>query len=165
MPLNNFDDSISWSQFNEFSARPSGQIEYAEINVGSALNYGYDQNGNSVIVSTLDVTITVVRNESWVVTSAKSDYLLKHEQGHYDITSLGARELYNHVLNTKGNSVENFKSKISELKRVIQRKINTANKMYDKQTDHSINKQLQETWDKKIDAAKKKLNGTIDDLP
>lgn len=165
MSLNGFDDTISWSQFNQVPSRPIGEKEDAHIRAEWTFDYAYVQNGKVVSVSNVDVNLTIITAESWVVTNAKSNYLLKHEQGHYDITSLAAREFYNKSKSLKANSVHNSKLKISEFKQKIQQKTNIANKLYDAQTDHGQKTQLQQTWDKKIDAAKKNPNGTIDDLP
>ncbi len=165
MSLSGINDSESWSQFTQLPARPIGEKEDAHIKIEWPFDYSYMQNGKAVAVSTINVNLTVVTPESWVVTNAKTDYLLKHEQGHYDITSLGAREFYNTSQTLKGNSVHNLKLKIAELKQKIQKKINIANKLYDAQTEHSQKKQVQQTWDKKIEAAKKNPNSTVDDLP
>jgi hypothetical protein len=40
-------------------------------------------------------TIDIDRNASWVVPGQQTDNLLRHEQGHYDITALAVRDFVN----------------------------------------------------------------------
>jgi len=91
--------------------------------------------------------------------------LLKHEQGHYDITALGARELYAGLFKLKAKDVKSLGDDVKELSRRIQRKINTINNRYDNQTDHSKIKAEQEKWNRAIASEKQKPNGSLDSLP
>jgi predicted secreted Zn-dependent protease len=65
---------------------------------------------------------------------------------------------------TAKNETE-LNKKIKSIRDDVQARINRANLNYDNQTNHSLNKQVQQTWDQKIDAAKKNPKGTVDDLP
>lgn len=79
----------------------------------------------------------------------KSDYVLKHEQGHFDITELFARKLNKAV----GELVKKKNVKQSEFssvyKKLMKEKTELQNE-YDTETDNSRNKVKQEEWLKKI---------------
>ena len=92
MALNNFDYLIGWPEFTSVPARPAGVQEDAEIKVNSAVSYRTRRRGSAVSIVDATVNIVTVTAESWVVSDKKTDPLLKHEQGHYDITALGTRE-------------------------------------------------------------------------
>src|SRR4051794_21539259 len=98
MPLNNFTYSVTWMDFTAQPSRPTGAQEDAYIKVRYNYTYQTGRNGNAITISSADVNITVVVSDSWVVSNQMTNDLLSHEQGHYDITALGARELYNALL-------------------------------------------------------------------
>lgn len=164
MSLNNFDDIISWSQFSQLPSRPAGEDEDAHIHTAMKLNYDLGGKGKATIVSsaTLDILVTP---DCWVVSSEMKKDLLKHEQGHYDIQALVAREFYDKLLALSASSDADLKKKIRQLEAKFQQVTNSVNKRYDSQTDHSEITSVQQTWDKKLDAAKKNPNGTTDHLP
>ena len=55
--------------------------------------------------------------------------------------------------------------KIDDLNKTISDKTNVVDERYDTVTNHSMNTTVQQTWDQKIDAAKKNPKGTVEDLP
>lgn len=61
MPLNNFDYSVSWSDFTSLTSRPSGQNEDANIYPQMSFgNFELARKGTAVIVTDVDVTISIV---------------------------------------------------------------------------------------------------------
>lgn len=165
MPLNNFHDFISWSQFSQLTSRPTGEDEDAHIHTRMKLSYNMGGKGKATIVSSADVDILIVTQECWVVTSEMTKELLKHEQGHYDIQALVAREFYEKVLALSAPSDDALRKKVKQLEAKLQQVTNSVNKRYDTQTNHSQITQAQQTWDKKLETAKKNLKGLVDDLP
>ena len=165
MSLNNFDTLITWTEFTTVFSRPSGVNEDAQIKVDSAVAYRTRRRGNSISIVDATVEIVTVTAESWVVSDKKTDWLLKHEQGHYDITALGTRALYNELLTLTADSPRALEVKKTALKQKYQDKINTCNTQYDTQTNHGLNNAVQDTWNQQIATAKANPAGTIGDLP
>jgi hypothetical protein len=166
MPLNNFDTQISWADFNQVPARPPGVSEDAEIHLEYPQKFDYDIARNGATITNATVDIGMASPECWVVTSQVNNMdLLKHEQGHYDITALGAREFYEGLKGMSAKNENGLNAKVKSLRAAVQARINRANDNYDTQTNHSANTAVQQPWNKKIDAAKKNPKGTIDDLP
>lgn len=166
MSVNNFDYLISWSDFIQVPARPTGVNEDAEIHLEFPQSYDYSIGRNGVTITTLSVDIGLASPECWVVSSQASNLtLLKHEQGHYDITAIGAREFHDGLVGMSARNEDALNTKIRRLRNSIQQKINRANSNYDTKTNHSLNTSEQQTWNQKIDTAKKNQRGTINDLP
>jgi len=165
MPLNNFNHTVKWSEFTPATSRPSGKKEDAEIKVGSAVGYRTRQHGNEVSILDATVNIVTVKEESWIVSDKKTALLLKHEQGHFDITVLGTREFYKQLLLLTADSPNALDVKINTLKEEFQKKIDECNIRYDTQTDHFLITAIQDTWNQKIASAKASPAGTLNDLP
>lgn len=166
MAVNKFDYLISWSDFVQMPAKPPGVTEDAEIHLQFPQKYDYDIGKGFVKITNLSVDIGLSSPECWVVSSQAANMdLLKHEQGHYDITALGAREFHDKLDGMKAVNENDLNKKIKKIRDDVQKKINTANSKYDDQTNHSLNTQLQLIWNQKIEAAKKNPKGVIDDLP
>lgn len=165
MAINNFDHLVDWPEFRTVSSRPAGVNEDAEIKANSAVSYRTRKRGNAVSILDAAVNIVTVTAESWVVSDKKTPILLKHEQGHYDITALGTREFYSQLLILTADSTNALSVKITALKEQFQQKIDACNIRYDTQTNHGLITSLQDTWNQKIASAKVNPEGIINDLP
>jgi hypothetical protein len=166
MPLDGFEHQISWSEFNPRKERPKGNDADGFTKAVSKFSYTSGRGeGNAIIIKSADASISMDTKQSWVVEGKKTGELLQHEQGHYDITALGVRELYTGLLKVKAKDVKSLNDRLKELNETIQKKINRTNIRYDEKTDHSRVKAEQEKWDKSIAAEKQKPDGSLDNLP
>jgi hypothetical protein len=166
MAVNKFNYLVSWSDFTELSARPQGVKEDAQIHPEMSFrNFQVGKNGNAVIIKDVEIDIELVANDCWVVRTAKSNDLLKHEQGHYDILTICARELYAALLAIRATSTKDLQKQLEKEKARLGDKVTKADARYDTKTNHSLNQTVQQTWDQKIDSIKKNPKGSLDDLP
>lgn len=99
------------------------------------------------------------RTKSWGL--SKTEYILKHEQGHFDIAEIFAREL-----NKKMGEYKFDKSTYRKDLRKIYEEV-TSDKAsfqdeYDTETDHSRKKEQQGEWEKKIEKKLKDLQPYAD---
>ena len=104
---------------------------------------------------------------SWVVTDDESNDLLEHEQGHYGITALGARDLYNRLSSLTAANVAALRTAANAAKATIQSSINAMNIRYDGTTDgtnHGVDRAAQQRWSGKIRSAIADVNGTLSGL-
>jgi hypothetical protein len=79
----------------------------------------------------------------------KTNYILRHEQGHFDIAEIFARKLYQQMKQYKFNS----KSCKEDTQKIYNTIVDEKAKMqddYDRETNHSINKEKQKEWLKAI---------------
>ena len=166
MAIDGFNYIISWSDFINRQTRPTGVTEDAQIHPElSPGEIKLAKKGKSVAITDVDIKITLVKSDCWVVESKKSDYLLKHEQGHYDILAISAREFYNSLIGLSASSTHELQKTVTKLQEDVQRRVARVDARYDAQTKHSLDKVAQNSWDKKISAEKQKPNGSIDNLP
>jgi hypothetical protein len=79
----------------------------------------------------------------------KTDYILSHEQGHFDIAEIFARKLNKQMSEYKFNKKTYQQDLNKTYKDILDEKEKMQND-YDKETNHSINKEKQAEWVKKI---------------
>ncbi|MBK6381143.1 MAG: DUF922 domain-containing protein [Chitinophagaceae bacterium] len=93
--------------------------------------------------------------------------LLKHEQGHYDILAISAREFYNTLIGLSAATADALQRRVNQLKERFAQQVTQVDARYDSesQTNHGINTAIQQTWDQKIAAAKANPRGRLTDLP
>ena len=93
------------------------------------------------------ITCSFSKNKSWGL--HKTDYILAHEQGHFDIAEIFARKL-NKQMNAYRFDKDNFKEDLKKIYTSITTEKETMQNEYDRETNHSILKEKQMEWLKKI---------------
>lgn len=169
MPANATTKTLVWSDFktenaDEPDAGTSTNAAYTEVSyVVGALGYTYT---SGKYRWTADPTVTVaLGGGSWVASfvakrpPAQSNALLKHEQGHYMLTALFARDYYNELkaLGTQGFDEEKAaKAAQAAIKaRYTSTIVKSFHAAYDKQVTNPVSDAAVQTkWDTAIDAAK-----------
>jgi len=149
--------SISWDEFKDLSARPTGETEDAQIHseVDQPSRVSVVREGGVYRVTSLTVTLRTVDEDNWVVTSQKSADLLSHEQGHYDITGLTGRDMGNEIVAVRARSRDDLQTKVTQIIEKYRRRAKALTERYDTETDHSRNRQAQKKWDDAIQSAMK----------
>ena len=166
MPVNNFNYNLSWSDFTSRSINPSGEKEAAQIHPEMSFsNFQIGRKGNAVIIKDVDINISLVAADCWVVEKQKSEDLLKHEQGHFDILAICARDLYKAILALTGKSTKDLQTNIDKVKNSLGHRATLIDKQYDDRTDHGIKSDVQTTWNTSIETVKQNSKGSMDDLP
>lgn len=89
------------------------------------------------------------KQKSWV--TRKNDYILNHEQGHFDITEIHARILKKELVEYRFNGKTVNKDINNIYSDVMKRHVSTQQE-YDLETNHSIDSTKQKVWDNKIDS-------------
>jgi predicted secreted Zn-dependent protease len=97
---------------------------------------------------TYHITCYFNKEKSWGL--MKTDYILAHEQGHFDITEIFARRLHEALQNYQFNK-RSFKKDISQIYQGIVKEKEDFQKTYDGETDHSRNRKMQYDWLEKIE--------------
>jgi len=89
--------------------------------------------------------------------SAKdSEYLLKHEQYHFNIAEYQSRILNRYLIKTNPKTTADFKFKLGQ----ITDENNQMQNLYDNETDHGLIGEKQNQWENKIDLLLKKENNS-----
>lgn len=145
----NFTNMISWSAdyrltWDDFQ----GPVDpHRKFGVESATQVMIELNsrseGNRVY---FDVSCYFERDRSWTA-SRHSQHLLAHEQLHFDIAELYAREMRKRLSELSGLNHRNLESRVRHIYREVNREHNAFHDRYDRETNHSKNREKQEEWE------------------
>jgi uncharacterized protein DUF922 len=97
---------------------------------------------------TYHITCGFSKKKSWGL--VRTNYILAHEQGHFDITEIFARKLYEALQNYQFNR-KSFKRDINQIYQSVVKQKEEFQEMYDGDTDHSRNRKIQYEWLDRID--------------
>jgi Bacterial protein of unknown function (DUF922) len=142
------EELIDWSAtkrlaWNDYKGKPDPHSDAAATTT-SYLGIEYNFKNNTV---TYKIVCRFSKNKSWGL--YKTDHILGHEQGHFDITEIFARKLnkltgeYKFNKNTCQQDLQKIYTNVMDEKEQLQNQ-------YDKETDFSRNKEKQAEWLKKI---------------
>ena len=142
------EDLINWSAerkltWNDYKARPNPASDAA---ASTATHLAIEYNIRDTAF-TYRIRSTFSKTRSWGL--HKNDYILAHEQGHFDIAEIFAREFNKQLKEYKFNK----KSYRSDLKKIYDNILAGKQAMqntYDEETNHSIKKREQTEWLVKI---------------
>lgn len=81
----------------------------------------------------------------------KTAYILSHEQGHFDIAEIFARKLHKKMDEYTFNK-KTYEKDLKKIYTDVTKEKEEMQNKYDKETNHSINKEEQASWLKKISA-------------
>ena len=165
MTMTGFNHSVTWREFRTVPSRRGRVSEDAFIKARKRVTYEFSGPRGNYRVTAVRAGIVVDRSRSWVVRGGQNADLLRHEQGHFDITALGMREEANRIGALAGRNGRNIKRQADTIRREINRKIAAANRRYDARTNHSRNTTAQQRWSANIRSAKLRPDGTLDNLP
>jgi len=153
---------VQWSDFQR--QPPPNATEDAHIETTAKLNYGYSTGSYGArLADTVTVTIQLLGPKSWAKKQRiqswpkqDRDDLLKHEQGHYDITALMGRDMFIDLMAIKSqtfSSLNALKTEVNKIggqyaPQVIQDKYDAK-----QETNHGRNATQQKMWNGYFQAA------------
>lgn len=143
---------ISWNEFKDVATRPSGETEDAQIETQTAQpeRVGVAREQGRFRLGDFEVRLKVVRDNSWVVVSQKNDTLLAHEQEHFDITGLVARDLVKALGALRVGTTDELQRDVSRLYEAYDTWAKSLSKQYDDETNHGRNVKIQAEWETRI---------------
>ncbi len=131
---------LTW---DDFLCEPKRNTDAVAL-TSTALGISYNVGSNRL---NYEITCSFSKAKSWGL--LKTQYILAHEQGHFDITEIYARKLHKELLNYKFNR-RTFRQDVNVIyDRIVKEKENLQF-AYDGLTDHSRNKTVQKEWLEKI---------------
>lgn len=140
------DRKLTWS---DFPGVPDAQSKYDAMtywNVKYSYRYSWAQS------DTVSVAFTVqplLKEQSWVKKNKKSDELLRHEQGHYDLAIICAELLRQNL--AKGIYLkDNYAKVIDSIFQLTMQQVREMEEQYDAETNHMLRRDEQERWNQKI---------------
>jgi hypothetical protein len=168
--LEGHEETLGWQDF-QAPAPPgyTGDAALTDARFDAQYDYDWDDTPShkGYRVDHVQVTVTLDRASMWSDKPSRTPALLKHEQGHYDIVALVARDLFNELTGwDSANPPRRFR-KQTDLKSAADRLIRQAKAqaarlsgttssvgVYDTQTKHGQDAKAQGDWDKALAAAR-----------
>jgi hypothetical protein len=146
---NDNDKIIPWNPsrklaWDDFMSLPKKEGD-AVASTSTSLGLSYQVRDGKL---TYRITCDFSKEKSWG--SLKTEYILAHEQAHFDITEIHARKLYEALFTYEFNAAT-FKGDIATLYNRIVKEKEDMQEAYDGQTDHSRKRGRQIEWLEKID--------------
>jgi len=159
LPTN--EKTIAWNDqrkltWNDFKAKPKANTSAVAL-TASGITFGYSvkQSNTEIISFNANVESHFYPNKSWFIKERADNYILAHEQLHFDITELHVRKLREQISKLKvSNSIKN---ELNILHKNSNAKLSEMQHLYDKQSQHSIHKEAQVKWQYYIKKELKKL--------
>ncbi len=143
-----FDRSVPL-RMEDFQAEPD------PLSRAAALTYSgfYMEAQSQTMGSKTKVKISVLpyfdRRRSWIRPEARNNYVLAHEQLHFDITALVTSQFVK-TINSYTFSPTNYQEELAELQRRYEKELEALQEQYDKETKHGLLKDKQAIWEDKI---------------
>lgn len=145
-------DKIFWKEnaltWGDFQAEPDKNSTF-QANTSAGLSYSWGiRNENGVVTLKYEVLSYFNPNGSWVVPESRgSEYLLSHEQLHFDITELHARKLRKKLAEINVEKLgEDPRKELNKLYEIIEKERDAMQLKYDKETNHSLNREAEARW-------------------
>jgi hypothetical protein len=144
--------SISWREFRDIETQPPGESENAQIHSEAILDEGVTvcRDDGRLRLGRFNVRLRVTEADSWVVTSAKTDALLAHEQGHFDLAGLDARQLMHDLAALRADDATELQRLVTERIARSRTDAQALSDRYDHDTNHGINTARQALWEAAI---------------
>jgi hypothetical protein len=133
---------LVWADFKGKPDNSTGNVAFTF----SRMDFGYSYISDS---ATITLNRFFEKNKSWVKEKGRNDYVLKHEQGHFDLTEIFYRKLVKEIQGYKFHA-KTFNAEFSKLTNTNSDDLNKEQDLYDKETNHSIIEPKQKEWNEKI---------------
>ena len=127
---------LTWSDFK--AAPPANKTNAALTSSGILMSFTSD--GESFHY---ELSCNFDPNSSWG--RVKNDYILAHEQGHFDIAEWHTRKL-NKALKAYSYRANSISKDLNTIYGNTMRELQQMQEQYDGQTDHSRNAEQQKNW-------------------
>lgn len=146
------DLKISWSEeahltWEDFQGVPLEKTLF-HANTNTGLSYSWGLKGTSQKME-LDYKVEsfFYPEQSWVQPASKSEYLLKHEQLHFDISELHARKLRKLLANVEASKInKDSRDYLNKLYENIDKERSAMQNAFDKESNHSLSKEAELKW-------------------
>jgi len=133
----NADRKLTWDDFKAKPDKNSPNAALTGTNIKFNFSYSSDKGFRFHISCQFD------KNSSWG--RIKTDYILSHEQGHFDIAEIYARKLFK-ALKEYRPDVDKANKEVNKIYEKIMNELHDAQLQYDRETNFSINKPEQNRW-------------------
>jgi hypothetical protein len=134
---------LTWSDFEATPKPKSGSVALT----ASGITFGYSLKTMDAKIIDFETWVDAhfYPEKSWYLKDKADRAILKHEQLHFDITELHVRQFRKAISELKVS--QKIKVQLETLQQAINAEANDMQKRYDKETEHSMNREIQKKWE------------------
>jgi len=153
-PSENDKEKFSWSEerlltWEDFQGVPNKSDDYvASTNSGLSFSFSYKHDASGKGKLTYKVKSNFYPKLSWYRPGRVSDYILKHEQTHFDISELHARKLRRELSRLKYS--DNYKEIAQAIYQNMEQERRTMQQRFDDETEHSNIVEAEYQWEEYV---------------
>lgn len=142
-------DYLDWSAdrkltWDDFTAKPELGTERAALSsIQIHVDFRFSNNDLK-----WNILCRFNKKKSWGKT--QTDYILAHEQAHFDITEYHARKLHERLQAFKKSGDKDYNRRLQAIYEETMKEENAMQETYDRETKHSIFRKTQEEWLEKV---------------
>lgn len=138
------DGPLEWAYFE-------GEDDQSDLSATTCSSIGFNWRYNGKVI--IFEAETLFEAEcSWVRNHKRSDYLLSHEQKHFDLKEYFTRSLREKLVHHHFQSPETISQEIDSLFHLVHDEERAMQEVYDNETDRSRDVASQHSWNDKIDS-------------
>jgi hypothetical protein len=145
-----YEDTLLWSDhvkltWDDFKGEKNIETDAVAVTAsGITFAYKVKKANGQIIDFTTNIDAHFYPNKSWMIKELADDYLLAHEQLHFDITELHVRKFRKQVSGVKIS--QHLGNDLNRLHQNINKELANMQNQYDRESNNSINKDLQAKW-------------------
>lgn len=144
-------EKIQWDQdrpltWSDFKGKPSPSNDFkASTNSGMSISWSLSKRGNKEALKDYEVKANFYPNSSWKRENiTRKEYILAHEQLHFDISELHARKLRKALSEYEGG--KNLQKELTAIYRKYEKERSNMQNALDVESDHSRIEQEELKW-------------------
>lgn len=175
MAMTGFSYSLTWNDFGNPVPRTAdaGTFAFVKTNFSANAAWSYDviEGARVYKVDSATAAVSVNRTGMWARATGRTDALLRHEQGHYDISALLVRQAeqeHTALIGTTYSSQEQVMDAINGVRTplfnlIVQLQSSAGGDgTYDVSTNHGLNKSAQAQWNRAFAACRAAPTGRLE---
>lgn len=146
----NGDKPVSWNEklklsWNDFRGPAKLNTNAVAVTAsGITFSYSLKKTNNKIVDFEAFVQAHFYPENSWYIKDKSDEYILAHEQLHFDITELHVRKFRKRLNQVKVS--QSVKAELDQMHQDAQNELREMQLRYDKESQNSINKEFQSNW-------------------
>ena len=156
------EETMTWNEtrkltWSDFKSSPNPKSDAVAL-TASGITFGYSikTSGKRIVDFNTTVESHFYPKKSWYLKNKADNYILGHEQLHFDLTELYSRMFRQQLTTLRVN--QNLRAQLKNLHTSINEELDETQKKYDTQTNHSRNPEMQKRWETFVKTELKKLD-------
>jgi len=145
---------LNWTDFRGVADANTVAAALTDAGFGYNSSYSYSDGKGTL---TITVYCDFNKNTSWFKPEGKNDYILRHEQHHFDIAYICTMQFIDR-LRKGAYTTTNYHQLIGAAYKECATSMNAMQNQYDNETQHGLIKDKQQEWSDKIDKQLEALN-------